>query len=854
MPPGVQAVLHTSGQALDLSTRVLMESRFRHDFSQVRVHTDAKAAESAEIVNARAYTVGRDVVFGAGQYAPGTSQGQWLLARELSRTVQQSHGGVEVTESPSFAREATESAHRIASGRSPGPLRHTARMGIAKQTKDEPSEAYYKNAFIANRAYSPDGPFRKLVPVGWPYDKKLIELWEAAKQQGALKNNVSGWDFKDIRTFVDLVRDYQMKVMGLPKGSAEHEASGAVNPRTAQSLLLVPITAPQTPVKAPDGRAIQPPVPGVQPDLAQRPMPGQSVPVGDTLGASRPLAEGLERIRRIPTRSTTVETEAREIAEALQGVNLRDRGNLEAVITTVASRFGTDSGPVLSAFLTNLEASLPPRQPSQADRERLHAVLAQMQVAPRGPWRQSGPGVLLPVVSQFSRPLVPTVEALGHALGGADALLAGLIEGLSGSLNAEQRERLVSRLLQSWAASAILPPVFLSLFTAGAGVGIVEDVVDTVKQIYQLITNFGEFVETIVTITRALISPAAAQFGHAIGLEMGRSYGAKIAAMAEGDIVRFTFELGRMIGPTIVYIVLAFIGVPAVAAAAVVERLLPILRPFLERFPRLLKIAEGLATRLRERSARTILGRAQESRRLTAAKAVDASIEGVLAKIRAKVRDSKITTYTYQAAFAENLTTEGAGLAEVINALGPNSDEFRKLYKIAYDGMNNRNIWESVLTDIEREVKNVGTSSYSHGEIKSKYTQAIWNISERRAQAQGSQIFVTPPANTPGYIFIHEGTPFGPRFFDVNIGRGHGMSAHMVQDLVVDRAFQQAGLSLDAEQFRGMMGRVHGRAPGGNADLKTLLWNALYDAEEGHFTSPDTVTPLLREVFGEMVD
>src|SRR5262245_47142610 len=69
MPPSVQAVLHTSGQVLEPSTRALMELRFRHDFSQVRVHTDVKAAEAAEIVNAKAYTVGRDIVFGPGQMA-----------------------------------------------------------------------------------------------------------------------------------------------------------------------------------------------------------------------------------------------------------------------------------------------------------------------------------------------------------------------------------------------------------------------------------------------------------------------------------------------------------------------------------------------------------------------------------------------------------------------------------------------------------------------------------------------------------------------------------------------------------------------------------------------------------------
>ncbi|MGH9836713.1 MAG: eCIS core domain-containing protein [Blastocatellia bacterium] len=68
-------------------------SRPRYDFSQVRVHTDAKAAESARAVNALAYTVGRDLVFGAGQYQPGTTGGNRLLAHELTHVVQQGGHG-----------------------------------------------------------------------------------------------------------------------------------------------------------------------------------------------------------------------------------------------------------------------------------------------------------------------------------------------------------------------------------------------------------------------------------------------------------------------------------------------------------------------------------------------------------------------------------------------------------------------------------------------------------------------------------------------------------------------------------------------------------------------------------------
>src|SRR5947208_3086926 len=69
-PPIVHEVLRSPGQPLDPGTRALMEPRFGHDFSQVQVHTDGKAAESARAVNARAYTVGENVVFGAGQFMP----------------------------------------------------------------------------------------------------------------------------------------------------------------------------------------------------------------------------------------------------------------------------------------------------------------------------------------------------------------------------------------------------------------------------------------------------------------------------------------------------------------------------------------------------------------------------------------------------------------------------------------------------------------------------------------------------------------------------------------------------------------------------------------------------------------
>lgn len=89
VPPIVREVLRSPGQPLDAATRAFMEPRFGHDFSQVRVHTDARAAKSTRAVNALAYTAGRDIVFDARRYAPQTSEGKRLLAHELTHVVQQ---------------------------------------------------------------------------------------------------------------------------------------------------------------------------------------------------------------------------------------------------------------------------------------------------------------------------------------------------------------------------------------------------------------------------------------------------------------------------------------------------------------------------------------------------------------------------------------------------------------------------------------------------------------------------------------------------------------------------------------------------------------------------------------------
>jgi hypothetical protein len=114
-PVSVDRVLAGAGRPLDPALQRDMGRRFSYDFSRVRVHADAAAAESVREVNARAYTVGDHVVFGAGEFAPATVAGRRLLAHELTHVVQQSasDGGREGHPHRNVQRQAAERAAQL---------------------------------------------------------------------------------------------------------------------------------------------------------------------------------------------------------------------------------------------------------------------------------------------------------------------------------------------------------------------------------------------------------------------------------------------------------------------------------------------------------------------------------------------------------------------------------------------------------------------------------------------------------------------------------------------------------------------------------------------------------------------
>ncbi len=235
-PPLVHDVVRSAGQPLDGQTLALFANRFGRDFSNVRVHTDPRAAQSAAAVNALAYTHGNHIAFGNGQYAPTTSSGRALLGHELVHTIQQSDspasssGPIEIGPADSPAeREADSASEAVHAVRSigagsisaltmqrqvagPVPVGSRTRtpedFGIAVVVVDHgasgakpAAEARLRQVFYSlspdNLAQMQSNGITRVEMHIIPYDKKIVELPEFARLRGTRTPDGRLWD--DVR-------------------------------------------------------------------------------------------------------------------------------------------------------------------------------------------------------------------------------------------------------------------------------------------------------------------------------------------------------------------------------------------------------------------------------------------------------------------------------------------------------------------------------------------------------------------------------------------------------------------------------------------------------------------------------
>jgi hypothetical protein len=147
-PSIVHEVLSSAGRPMDMASRGFFETRFSHDFGNVRIHSDARAQASAAAVNARAYTVGSDIVLGRGADACAAS-GRRLMAHELAHVVQQegaasADGGLSVSDDAAAEGQADSTAERVEGQGFPGnpgpsaPLSPAAGMSLQRDTPGNP--------------------------------------------------------------------------------------------------------------------------------------------------------------------------------------------------------------------------------------------------------------------------------------------------------------------------------------------------------------------------------------------------------------------------------------------------------------------------------------------------------------------------------------------------------------------------------------------------------------------------------------------------------------------------------------------------------------------------------------------
>ena len=134
VPPIVHDVLHSPGQPLDAATRAFMEPRFGHDFSRVRVHTDAQAGASARSVGANAYTIGNRIVFAPQQFKPETEYGRRMIAHELAHVVQQQGTRTEIGAPPHRISEPGDASEMQAEASATQVMQHALPAQVGATT------------------------------------------------------------------------------------------------------------------------------------------------------------------------------------------------------------------------------------------------------------------------------------------------------------------------------------------------------------------------------------------------------------------------------------------------------------------------------------------------------------------------------------------------------------------------------------------------------------------------------------------------------------------------------------------------------------------------------------------------
>lgn len=634
-PPIVQEVLSSQGQPLDAATRSFMESRFGHDFGQVRLHTDSRADASARAVDALAYTVGHDVVFGEGRYSPSTSEGRRLLAHELTHVIQQSDsiGGLTPRANSLVQRQTTG---HVLQRQKDAPKKKLIILSLKEIKGDDKREK--------RRAQTGQAEARVCKSVNKAPDaENCPDKLQAGTEVTFVAETVKDAWFQ--------IENTGFKLFG-PKQPAYVIAAFAKEKPAEQ--LAKPAAAPAKPEAAPQKPAQDSLTERVKKRLDNLPekvkwvAPKGHPEKGRTWVAINLLITAKDFYFTEPT--------DREAGDAI----------LERVKRNFSDPFLTDSnfdknfGNLSGLARTDLRMLL------LAGRGSLSTLIGKIksgQVTPlnagsEATWKHHQTEfiamheVMEVLAGDLALKDAKNIQALEVVAGGKGftAFVDGLLKGLKSHLSDEDYKTISKKMMASG-----VPIIGQGVFLAGATVGIAKDVRDAFKSLIDLVTQPVQMVKNMVEVLGILLTDeeAARAMGEALGEEKSK----EINKMAGENIVTFTFTLGELIGPTIVYAILWITGIGEAATAAAVERL----GLTLKRFPKVVSTLEKIDKSLEKVKAlmpkRKTVKAAEEAERI--AKAVTevtkgAEETGKVAKGTAKVAEDagKIGADTGKAATA----------------------------------------------------------------------------------------------------------------------------------------------------------------------------------------------------------
>lgn len=243
----------SGGKPLDNEDKSFFESRMDYDFSNVQLHTDAEANQSAKDINALAYTHGNDIIFGPGQYQPGTDEGKKLLAHELTHVVQQNSQNFNAVQKEEPKAEAK-------------PVEKT---DVALLLDDDPLAATEARSYapVVIRATNSEDAKKQLLALGKPIRTLFVVSHSNRLGEVEVKSGIGtiSWvklsDFsKDLKGALpadkapELV-DFRGCKLGEAPGQMETFRQN-ISAQKARGTNCWSIVATVTPLTAPDGSAI----------------------------------------------------------------------------------------------------------------------------------------------------------------------------------------------------------------------------------------------------------------------------------------------------------------------------------------------------------------------------------------------------------------------------------------------------------------------------------------------------------------------------------------------------------------------------------------------------------------------